>query len=364
MGNRLTLSREGRSNLEAYLARQAELAETNVERLGKTFSVDPAVHQKMENAIKESDELLKRTNSIGVDDQEGEKVLVNTSGPIASTNSTSDGVKRRNPADVSDLASRRYRCEQVNYDTFISYAQIDAWSSQKNFQQLLSAQITRQIALDRIMIGFNGESHAIISDRSANPKLQDVNTGWLKHIRAHATTRVVKAMTLTRRDHENKLVAKGDYGNADAMVNDIRSSVLDEWHKDAQDLVVVMGRNLFNTLRLPMINAISTTNPNTELVAGQLITASRTIGALPTFFAPYFPDDAMLITSFSNLSVYFQKGSLRRFIREEPEYNRIATYQSMNDCYVVEDYGKCALIEGISFAGEDPEDKKEAEAQA
>ncbi|MFL7292532.1 capsid protein, partial [Escherichia coli] len=48
MGNRLTLSREGRSNLEAYLARQAELAETTVERLGKTFSVDPAVHQKME----------------------------------------------------------------------------------------------------------------------------------------------------------------------------------------------------------------------------------------------------------------------------------------------------------------------------
>lgn len=68
MGNRLTLSREGRSNLEAYLARQAELAETTVERLGKTFSVDPAVHQKMENAIKESDELLKRINSIGVDD--------------------------------------------------------------------------------------------------------------------------------------------------------------------------------------------------------------------------------------------------------------------------------------------------------
>ncbi|HAX2347319.1 TPA: P2 family phage major capsid protein, partial [Escherichia coli] len=88
------------------------------------------------------------------------------------------------------------------------------------------------------------------------------------------------------------------------------------------------------------------------------------IGALPTFFAPYFPDNAMLITSFSNLSVYFQKGSLRRFIREEPEYNRIATYQSMNDCYVVEDYGKCALIEGISFAGEDPEDKEEPEAQA
>ncbi|HCP8437170.1 TPA: P2 family phage major capsid protein, partial [Escherichia coli] len=118
------------------------------------------------------------------------------------------------------------------------------------------------------------------------------------------------------RDDENKLVAKGDYGNPDAMVHDIRSSVLDEWHKDAPDLVVLMGRDLFNTLRLPMINAISTTNPNTELVAGQLIVASRTVGGLQTYLAPYFPKDAMLITSLKNLSIYFQKGSLRRFIRE------------------------------------------------
>ncbi|EFF7482172.1 P2 family phage major capsid protein, partial [Escherichia coli] len=125
-----------------------------------------SIQQKMENAIKESAGLLQEINFIGVDDQEGEKVLIDTSGPIASTNATSDGVKRRNPASVADLDARRYRCEQVNYDTFISYAQIDAWSSQKNFQQLLSAQITRQVALDRIMIGFNGESHALISDRA------------------------------------------------------------------------------------------------------------------------------------------------------------------------------------------------------
>ncbi|HGX4851974.1 TPA: P2 family phage major capsid protein, partial [Escherichia coli] len=58
----------------------------------------------------------------------------------------------------------------------------------------------------------------------------------------------------------------------------------------------------------------------------------------------------ILITSFSNLSVYWQKGSMRRLMKDEPEYNRIAIYQSVNDCYVVEDHGKCALIENISFA--------------
>ncbi|WP_407336620.1 P2 family phage major capsid protein [Dickeya ananatis] len=58
----------------------------------------------------------------------------------------------------------------------------------------------------------------------------------------------------------------------------------------------------------------------------------------------------MLITSFKNLSVYYQLGALRRSIAEEPEYNRIATYQSSNDDFVVEDYGKVALIDGIQFA--------------
>ena len=40
-------------------------------------------------------------------------------------------------------------------------------------------------------------------------------------------------------------------------------------------------------------------------------------------------------------------------IREEPEYNRIATYSSSNDAYVIEDYGFGCLIEGITWAGED-----------
>jgi hypothetical protein len=35
---------------------------------------------------------------------------------------------------------------------------------------------------------------------------------------------------------------------------------------------------------------------------------------------------------------------------EEPEYNRVSTYSSSNDAYVVEDYGFGCLIEGITAA--------------
>jgi hypothetical protein len=45
--------------------------------------------------------------------------------------------------------------------------------------------------LYRIMIGFNGTSAAATTDRSTNPKLQDVNIGWLQKIRTNAADRNV-----------------------------------------------------------------------------------------------------------------------------------------------------------------------------
>lgn len=238
----------------------------------------------------------------------------------------------------------------MNYDTFISYPQLDAWSAHPDFQSRISAQIARQVALDRIMIGFNGTSHADESNFSTNKLLQDVNVGWLEHIRTDASERVMNDVTLTSRNMDNTVAHAGKYANADALVQDARSSLLDEWHKEADDLVVIMGRNLFNSLRLPVLNSISGQNPNAELLAGQLILSSRTIGGLGVFLAPFFPDSTMLITSFNNLSIYWQKGSMRRLMKDEPEYNRIATYQSINDAYVVEDHGKCAMVTGLKFA--------------
>ena len=65
------------------------------------------------------------------------------------------------------------------------------------------------------------------------------------------------------------------------------------------------------------------------------------------------PEGAIFITTMKNLSLYWQKGKLTRFIKNEPEYNRIATYAQSNDGYAVEDYGLGCLIEEITFAGAD-----------
>ncbi len=173
----LVMSDITRNKLGCYMAQQASLNNIPVSALVSRFTVEPSVQQRFENASKESTEFTKRINVIGVTDQKGEKILLDTTGPIARTNSSYDGIKRRNPNNVIDMKSRQYQCEQVNYDTFISYPQLDTWAAHSDFQSRISTQIARQVALDRIMIGFNGTSHAYESDFHTNKLLQDVNVG-------------------------------------------------------------------------------------------------------------------------------------------------------------------------------------------
>jgi hypothetical protein len=60
-----------------------------------------------------------------------------------------------------------------------------------DFHQRWTNAVAKAIALDRIMIGFNGTSAAATTDRSTNAKLQDVNIGWLQKIRTNAADRVM-----------------------------------------------------------------------------------------------------------------------------------------------------------------------------
>ncbi|EFF5412226.1 phage tail protein [Escherichia coli] len=78
------------------MAQQASLNNIPVSALVSRFTVEPSVQQRFENASKESTEFTKRINVIGVTDQKGEKILPDTTGPIARTNTSYDGTKRRN----------------------------------------------------------------------------------------------------------------------------------------------------------------------------------------------------------------------------------------------------------------------------
>lgn len=318
------------------------------------FTVTPSVQQSLETAIQESSALLARVNIIPVVEQSGEALLIGVNGPIASRTNTAGG-NRRTPGERSALSKDSYTCKQTNFDSAFPYALLDAWAKFKDFQTRLSGAIVQRQALDRIMIGWHGTSAAAATSIVTSPLLQDVNIGWLAKIRTGAPDRVLDEVVagsdkVTVGRKETIKVAgvetefKGDYLTLDGLVFDA-IQMLDPWHRAAPDLVVIVSRDLLHSKLLDAIEKGWSSNQE-ENAAGEIVARAR-LGGLPIVDAPYFPDGTVLVTSLSNLSIYYQEGARRRHVKDEPEFDRIADYQSSNDAYVVEDFGKVALVENI-----------------
>ena len=305
------------------------------------FNVQPSVQQTLETKMQESVAFLSMINMVPVDELKGQKVGIGISSTIAGRTNTDS--KDRQPNNPAALYDHNYECAQTNYDTMIGYAQLDSWAKFPDFQtRIRDAIITRQ-GLDRIMIGWHGTSAAPDTDRNANPLLQDVNIGWLKHIRTDAPAQVMSEGT----EGSGKIyvdVADGDYKNLDAMVFDAVNELIKPWFQDDTELVVICGRKLLSDKYFPIINDAS---DNQNKLAGQVLVSQKQIGGLKAVRVPFFPEDKLLITKLSNLSIYWQSGARRRYIEDEPKRNRIVNYESSNDAYVVEDYDCAALVENI-----------------
>lgn len=326
----------------AFNALAVQIALLNsVPSAAEKFNVEPTVQQKLELAIQESDGFLTGINIIGVTEQSGEALLLGVNGPIASRTDTSAG-GRRNPANVANLTKDSYVCKKTDYDTSFPYALLDAWAKFPDFQVKLSKAIALRQALDRIMVGFNGTSAAANTNRATNPLGQDVNIGWLQKVRTNAPDRVLDEGTKVA--GKVTVGAAGDYKTLDGLVFDA-VQMLDPWHRNSPNLVVLVSRNLMHDKLLSAVEKGAASNQ--EENAAQEITARARLGGLPIVDAPYFPDNTVLVTTLSNLSIYWQEAGRRRHLKDEPEYDRIADYQSSNDAYVVEDFGLIALVENI-----------------
>jgi P2 family phage major capsid protein len=317
------------------------------------FSVSPEIEQKLEGRMRESSEFLQAINVVPVIQQEGEKVGIDSTTPIAGRTDTSGGTKR-NPIDPTDSSSLdRYFAKQTNFDTALRYAKLDAWRHKPEFQNLIRDAILRQQARDRIMIGFNGTSAAATTDKAANPLLQDVNEGWLHKIRTNAAERVLDDGALSGAGkaiyvHEGAVGVEVDYVNLDALAMDA-AELLDEWHRDDTGLVAVVGRDLVHDKYFNIVNKAGDTATEIE-ARDRILRSEKQIGGFPAVRVPFFPANALMITRLDNLSIYVQEETRRRMLKDEPELDRVANYESVNEAYVVEEYGLVSLVENIVMA--------------
>ncbi|EEJ2473867.1 capsid protein, partial [Salmonella enterica subsp. enterica] len=187
------------------------------------------------------------------------------------------------------------------------------------------------------------------SDRTKNPMLQDVAVGWLQKYRNEAPTRVMSNIT----DADGKVVSavirvgrNGDYENLDALVMDATNNLIDEVYQDDPKLVAIVGRKLLADKYFPLVNK---PQENSEALAADIIISQKRIGNLPAVRVPYFPANAVLVTTLENLSIYFMDESHRRSIDENPKKDCVENYESMNIDYVVEAYAAGCLLENITL---------------
>ena len=157
---------------------------------GGQFTVEPTIQQKLENAVLENSDFLKRINIVMVEEMKGSTLRLGVLSPVASRTDTN--TKARETTDIHSLQENIYECSQTNYDTHLNYATLDSWAKFPDFAARVANLKAERIALDRIMIGWNGTSVAATTNRTSNPLLQDVNKGWLAQIEAKATARVMK----------------------------------------------------------------------------------------------------------------------------------------------------------------------------
>ena len=200
------------------------------------------------------------------------------------------------------------------------------------------------MALDRIMIGWNGTNAANETDRANNPLLQDVNIGWLEKVRRNSSKNFMGYdSTGNETDDDFTIGEGGKYNTLDALVFNAMSDLLDPWYQGGDDLVLIIGRELWVNHGLTLYND---NRVATERNALQTWFANEAIAGLPTVTVPFFPARGLVITSYDNLSIYYQAGAVRRAIIDNPKRDRVEEYLSSNDSYVVEDYGKFAGVRG------------------
>ncbi len=336
-----------REQYKKYVSQIANINGIDAIDVAVKFTVEPSVSQTLEEKIQESSGFLKKINIVPVDEQSGDKIGLGIDRPVASTTNTDE--KDREPIDPTSLDEQGYVCTQTNFDTALKYSKLDSWAKFKDFQVKIRNQIVKRQALDRIMIGWNGTKRARTSDFSVNKLLQDVNIGWLEKIRKGAPDQVMSKIL----DEAGAVVSEkirigktGDYHNLDALVMDAVNELIAAWFQDDTELVAIVGRSLLADKYFPIVNK---EQENSEMLAADVIISQKRIGGLQAVRVPSFPDNTILITRLDNLSIYWQDGTRRRHIIDNPKRDRIENYESVNEAYVVEDYQCAALIENIEI---------------
>ncbi|MRT10783.1 phage major capsid protein, P2 family [Enterobacteriaceae bacterium RIT711] len=309
------------------LAKQYQ-ADSNLILLGKSFAITGPQEEKLLGAVQQSTEFLQLINMPLVTDIAGEKVFAGTQQTI--TGRKKEGRYRRN----IDPTGGKYTCVETDSGVIIPWHLADTWARMGDqFMSLYAQFVQRQIALDQMMIGWNGTSVADNSDPTVKKLLEDVNKGWMQWMRDNLPKNILTGGKTADKIHIGT-DKDADYTSLDHLAYDLRQG-LDPVHRQRTDLVLMVGADLI-AKEADAAGKMHGRTP-TERSAMKQMDLMGSFGGLPATILPNFPARGCVITTYENLSLYTQEGSMRRAFKDDDEHKGLVDSYYRNEAYVVED---------------------------
>lgn len=303
----------------------------SVLRLGQSFAVKPTEAAELAGNIQQKSDFLKKINVIGVTNIKGRKIWGATEKAI--TGRKSDG---RYLANI-EASENEYELHATDTGVIIPWEYFDnlAGLGINNLMAGIADFVSTQTALDQCQIGWHGESAA---KDTKDAELKDVNIGWIKQLELGRPQNVYTG------GEDNQITIFGEsaeFANLDELALDLRQG-LDQRHQNRNDLVFLVGRELASKEAKLISKKYGLTPTERAALGSNMLLGS--FGGMEGFTPPNFPAKGAVVTTLSNLSIYYQNTSVRRSLRNDEDKKGYVNSYYRNEGYVVEDLGLMTAI--------------------
>jgi P2 family phage major capsid protein len=330
----MSLTATARKCANAYAAMMAK--NYGVDDVSEQFAISSPMETKLRAAMLESVEFLRLITAMDVDQIKGQ--VIDVGGHLIATGRNASG--RFTSGQTVD--GNTYELVETDSCAYVTWATMAAWANagnEKQFMQLMSQNATKRFALDVLRVGFNGTSIAATTDPVANPLGEDVNKGWHQLVTENAPDQIMTDPIYFNPDATGELAA-GEYKTLDAIVTEIKNTLIPEQYRSDPRLVVLIGSDLTAAAQTKLMNQA---DKPTERVAAQIMNES--IGGLKAYTPPFFPGKRIVVTMLSNLHAYTQRGTKQRKSENVEDRKRWEDKYWRFEGYAVEDYLAYAAVD-------------------
>lgn len=305
----------------------------------KSFNVVPRVEQSIEDKIMQSNAFLSQVNNTPVKEIKGDILGfgVPTTVTKRTTTANAQGSKRR-PVDPTGLVDRSYECFEVEQDTCITWNKIDQWAHLSDFYQRYRNQVMFAQARDRLLVMWHGQANVADTDPTTHTLLQDVNKGFFQFMIEECPENVVgiDASGAVVPIKIDPTAADADFRNLNQLAYYLRYEKLHRLYQNRTSLRILIGDELTITENVELLGNDQHTKP-TERRAVEDLLQKQTFGETLRVKSDEFPRRGIFLTELSNLSRYYQKGSMRRKLMEDDhEKKGLVEYLFEREDYVIE----------------------------